>query len=163
MTTNVDSADARVAVKLRRPVMVGALSVITLGLYSVVWYYKVTREMRDYGASRGDARLASVKPRYAVLAITLGSVIVVPKLVSFVRAAGRVQAVERVATGSPGSRVGLTTAFIAATLLPFGGSARGIGWIFTLAALAALFAAVSEMQARLNAVWTQIGASRPAD
>ena len=58
--------------KVRRPWTVALLSILTLGVYSVVWYYKVNREMRDYGSAVGDNDLAGSKPRQSVFAVTIG-------------------------------------------------------------------------------------------
>ena len=32
-----------------------------LGIYHIVWWYKINREMRDFGAASGDRGLAKVK------------------------------------------------------------------------------------------------------
>ena len=39
--------------RIRRPVAVALLSVITLGLYQIYWWYGVNRELRDLGRSTG--------------------------------------------------------------------------------------------------------------
>ncbi|MFE9024934.1 DUF4234 domain-containing protein [Streptomyces iakyrus] len=49
---------------------------ITLGIYHLVWYYKVNREARDF-----DSRI-EVNPAMAVLAITVGWLVIVPPFVS---------------------------------------------------------------------------------
>jgi len=153
MARHVELADSGVQVKLRRPLAVGALSIITLGIYSIVWYYSVNREMRDFGVSRGDPRLAASRPWNSVLAITIGSLVVIPRLVSFVRTVTRVQAVEQLATGAPRSGFGLTAGLIAATVLPLASSAHRVGGAVALVGFVAFVLAVSLMQARLNAVW----------
>ena len=60
------------------------LPLITLGIYSLVWYYKVNRELRD--ASGID-----VSPVVALLAITIGWVAIVPPFVSWYRTFQRIQ------------------------------------------------------------------------
>ena len=54
--------------KLRRPWLVGALSLIPF--YWPCWYYLVNREMRDFGSVRGDAELGTSRPGRSVLAVT---------------------------------------------------------------------------------------------
>ncbi|TJZ55480.1 DUF4234 domain-containing protein [Streptomyces piniterrae] len=49
---------------------------LTLGIYHLVWYYKVNREARDF-----DERI-EVSPVLALLAITLGWFVIVPPFVS---------------------------------------------------------------------------------
>jgi hypothetical protein len=44
------------AVKVRDPWRVGMFSLITLGIYSIVWFYKVNRELDDYAHHRGARR-----------------------------------------------------------------------------------------------------------
>jgi hypothetical protein len=61
--------------KIRRPWGAFFLAVITLGLYYLVWYYKTNRELRDAGG-------IDVSPGGSLLAITLGSLLIVPPFVS---------------------------------------------------------------------------------
>jgi hypothetical protein len=63
-------------VKIRNPVVVFVWALVTVGIYYVVWYYKVNREMRD-------AAGIDVSPWVCVLAITFGGLIVVPPFVSW--------------------------------------------------------------------------------
>jgi ABC-type proline/glycine betaine transport system permease subunit len=49
--------------KVRGPVAVWLLSCVTFGIYGLVWYYKINRELRDFHAS------IQVKPGLAVLAM----------------------------------------------------------------------------------------------
>jgi hypothetical protein len=45
---------------------------ITLGIYHLVWWYKINREARDLDAG------IEVSPAVSVVAITIGALIVVP-------------------------------------------------------------------------------------
>jgi hypothetical protein len=69
--------------KRRNPWGVFLLTFITLGIYGVVWYYKINNELKNYGVPND--------PTVATLAITLGSIIVVPPFVSYFRTAGRIR------------------------------------------------------------------------
>jgi hypothetical protein len=75
-------------VKIRNPFGVFVLSIVTLGVYYVVWYYKVNRELRD--AARID-----VSPVAAVLAVSIGWLIIVPPFVSWYRTFQRIQQAQR--------------------------------------------------------------------
>jgi hypothetical protein len=73
-----------VDVKERNPFGVWALAIVTLGIYYLVWYYKINKEMRRaYGID--------VDPAMAVVAITLGTLIIVPPFVSIYRTGRRVE------------------------------------------------------------------------
>jgi hypothetical protein len=75
-------------VKIRNPILVFVWALLTLGIYYVVWYYKVNREMRDAGG-------VDVNPWVCVLAITLGGFIIVPPFVSWWNTFKRIEQVQR--------------------------------------------------------------------
>jgi hypothetical protein len=75
-------------VKIRNPFGVFLLAIVTLGIYYLVWYYKVNRELRD-------AAGIDVGPIVALLAITVGWVIIVPPFVSWYRTFQRIQQAQR--------------------------------------------------------------------
>jgi hypothetical protein len=149
--------------RLRRPATVAIFGVVTLGLYSIGWYYRINREMRDFGVRHGDRELGATRPWVSAIAMTLGGIIVIPRLISLLRTVGRVQMVERIATGSERPAVGLRGGLTAAALLPLGSSAHRVGELFAVLSLTALVASTTRIQARLNAAWRQHPAtpSRP--
>jgi hypothetical protein len=75
-------------VKIRNPLLVFLWSLVTFGIYYVVWYYKINRELRD--ASGID-----VSPGVALLAVTLGWIILVPPFVSWYRTFERIVEAQR--------------------------------------------------------------------
>jgi Domain of unknown function (DUF4234) len=77
-------------VKIRSPFGVFVLAIVTLGIYYLVWYYKVNRELRD--ASGID-----VSPGVALIAITFGWLIIVPPFISWYRTFQRIQEAQRLA------------------------------------------------------------------
>jgi hypothetical protein len=82
--------------------------IITLGIYSLVWWYKINRETHDF-----DRRI-DVSPGVAVLAIVPGFILLVPPFVTTFRTGKRIQQAE-LAAGianpiSPG--LGLLLSFI---------------------------------------------------
>ena len=77
-------------VKTRNPFGVFVLALVTLGIYYFVWYYKVNRELRD-------AANINTSPVMAVLAITIGWIIIVPPFVSWYRTFKRIQQAQQAA------------------------------------------------------------------
>jgi hypothetical protein len=75
-------------VKIRNPLLVFVWSLVTLGIYYVVWYYKVNRELRD-------ACGVTVNPLVAVLAVTIGWILIVPPFVSWYRTFTRIVEAQR--------------------------------------------------------------------
>ena len=75
--------------KIRNPLGTVALSIITIGIYYIFWWYFINREMRDLGRSR-DTDLGE-SPGNSVLAITLGALIIVPALVTLWTTSGRIE------------------------------------------------------------------------
>ena len=69
--------------KRRNPWGVFGLSLVTIGVYYVVWWYKINNEMRNYGIANSPAK--------ATLAITLGGFIIVPPFVSVYNTADRIK------------------------------------------------------------------------
>ncbi|MGX1884607.1 DUF4234 domain-containing protein [Streptomyces sp. NPDC055287] len=68
---------------------------ITLGIYHLVWYYKVNREARDF-----DHRI-EVSPVYAVLAVTVGFLVIVPPFVSVYNTGQRIAQMQQSAGMRP--------------------------------------------------------------
>lgn len=141
--------------KVQSPVALIGLSVVTLGVYTAFWYYRVNREMRDYGRARGDEDLAASKPVRSVLAWVPGGWIVVPLIVSFARATGRIVRCERLAGIDPADRRSIIALVVVA-------AAAGLGSSFVPATPAAMLlaidvvcglAAMAAVQRRLNAIW----------
>lgn len=58
------------------------LSIITLGIYGFVWYYKTNKELAEIGRAHNTEELGT-SPGTSVLAVTLGAIIIVPALVSY--------------------------------------------------------------------------------
>src|SRR5436309_8534794 len=75
-------------VKIRNPVLAFVWCLVTIGIYYVVWYYKINRELRDaYGIA--------VSPVVALLAVTLGWLVIVPPFVSWYRTFERIVTAQR--------------------------------------------------------------------
>jgi hypothetical protein len=68
---------------------------ITLGIYSLVWYYKVNREARDF-----DSRI-KVDPAVALIAVLFGWIIIIPPFVSIYRTGERIAKMQSAAGLEP--------------------------------------------------------------
>jgi hypothetical protein len=116
--------------KIRNPWGVLGLTIITLGIYYLFWYFFVNREMSDWGERhKTDIGLS---PGTSLVAITIGSIIIVPPYVSIFHTGKRMQLAQRVGGVHGGS--GLTFFFL--SIIP----------------IANLFAPVY-LQSELNKVW----------
>ena len=78
--------------KRRNPWGVFLLTMVTIGIYGIVWYYKVNNELRNYGVQND--------PAVATLAITLGGILIVPPFVSYYKTAARIQTAQERAGAS---------------------------------------------------------------
>jgi hypothetical protein len=116
--------------KIRNPWGVLGLTLITVGIYYLFWYFFVNREMSDWGERhKTDIGLS---PGTSLVAITIGSIIIVPPYVSIFHTGKRMQLAQRVGGVHGGS--GLTFFFL--SIIP----------------IANLFAPVY-LQTELNKVW----------
>ena len=100
MAAEVQIADTGSTAKTRDPLGVALLSLVTLGIYFFVWYYKVNREMSDLGRARGTDELGD-SPGTSLLAVTLGALIIVPAIVSLYNTFQRTQAAARLTGVEP--------------------------------------------------------------
>ncbi len=100
MAEEVQIAGTQERAKIRSPWAPALLPFITLGIYYWVWYYRITREMRDLGRAHGSDELGD-SPGTSLLAVTLGALIIVPALISTYNTAKRVQAAQRVSGVEP--------------------------------------------------------------
>jgi Domain of unknown function (DUF4234) len=89
-----------VNVKIRSPIAVAILGLITLGIYVVFWWYYVNKEMAEYGRSRNMDELGD-SPGKSTLALFPGALIVVPALWTTVTTFQRIQAAQRVTGRTP--------------------------------------------------------------
>jgi uncharacterized protein DUF4234 len=85
--------------KIRNPLGVIGLSLITFGVYFFFWYYYVNKEMAEIGKAKGTDECGT-NPGNSLLALIPGAFIIVPPYVSEYNATKRLQATERV-SGAP--------------------------------------------------------------
>jgi hypothetical protein len=103
-------------VKLRSPWAAALLPIVTLGIYHLVWWYRVNRELRDYGRATGYDLGQS--PTSSLLALFPGALIIVPALITYWRGTKRMQGAARIAgTESPNGWIALVLYLIIAPAL----------------------------------------------
>jgi hypothetical protein len=100
MAAEVQIADTGSTATTRDPLGVALLTLLTLGIYFFVWYYKVNREMSALGRARGTNELGD-NPGNSLLAVTLGALLIVPAIVSVYNTFLRTQAAARLTGVEP--------------------------------------------------------------
>lgn len=112
--------------KTRRLWLVFLYAVGTLGLYYWVWYYRVHAELRGYARTeeRVDAsELCGIDPARSALAVSLGSLLIVPPFVSQWRFYKRIRLAQELAGVQEHERInhglGFALFLLAYFLLPF--------------------------------------------
>jgi Domain of unknown function (DUF4234) len=128
---------ANAPIKLRGPVWVGVLSLLTLGIYGIYWSYQTAKHLRDYG--RAHDRDLGQRPGRTLLAMTAGWLVIVPPFVALYRQAKRIQQAQQLA-GTP----------------PLN------GWLALVLYLVVTPVFVAYAQAELNKAWAADGAPLPA-
>ena len=86
-------------VKVRSPWAVALLPIVTLGIYHLVWWYKINKELKAYGEAKGYD--LGQNPTNSVLALFPGGIIVIPALVSYWRGTKRVMGAAKVSGQEP--------------------------------------------------------------
>ena len=105
MAEPIQIQGSRNEAKIRNPLGVVGLTIITLGIYGIFWYYFVNKEMASFGAAKNTDELGD-SPGTSVLAITLGALVIVPAFVSIYHSWQRLNAGERL-TSLSGMEAGL--------------------------------------------------------
>jgi hypothetical protein len=117
-------------VKVRNPWAVALLPIITLGVYHVIWWYKINKELKAYGEAKGYD--LGQNPTNSLLALVPGFLVIIPPLVSYWRGTNRVQNASKVSGREPVS-----------------------GWIALILYLLLSPAMFAYLQISLNNVWEQ--------
>ena len=86
--------------KVRGPITVAVLSIVTLGIYVLFWWYFINREMADYGRARSTEELGD-SPATSVLALFPGGIVVVPAVWTTVTTFQRIQTAQRLNRQTP--------------------------------------------------------------
>ncbi len=86
-------------VKVRSPWAAALLPIITLGIYHLVWWYKVNKELKEYGEAKGYDLGQS--PTNSLLALFPGGFIIVPALITYWRGTKRIMGAAKIAGKEP--------------------------------------------------------------
>ncbi len=125
--------------RIRNVIAVAVLSVVTLGIYVVFWWYFVNRELADYGRAKGTTELGD-NPTLSTLALFPGALVVVPAIWTTVTTFKRVQAAQRLTDQTPLN-----------------------GWIGLVLYLVLSPAFYAYMQSGLNGVWRSQAGLAPGE
>jgi uncharacterized membrane protein HdeD (DUF308 family) len=139
MAEEVQIAGTPAKAKLRSPWAAALLPFITLGIYALVWYYKINREMADLGRAKGTDELGD-SPGKSLLAITIGALIIVPAVISIFNTGKRIQAAQRLSGVAPQMN----------------------GWLAIVMGLLISPVLYAYEQSELNKVWRSGTATEPA-
>ena len=129
MAQEVQIAGTGSTAKLRDPIAVAILAVITLGIYVLYWWYSANREMVDYGRAKGTSELGD-SPGKSLLAVFPGGLIIVPAIWTTITTFKRVQKAQKL-----------------------GGQTPLNGWLAFVIYIVFSPAFVAYMQSGLNGVW----------
>jgi hypothetical protein len=125
--------------KVRNPWAVALLPFITLGIYHLVWWFRVNKEMKAFGESRGYD--LGRNPTNSLLALFPGAFIIIPPLVSYWRGTQRVQGTSALVGREPVN-----------------------GWLALVLYIFISPAMFAYLQVSLNHVWEQeLGGGVPGD
>jgi hypothetical protein len=125
--------------KVRNPWAVALLPFITLGIYHLVWWYRINKEMKAFGEARGYD--LGRNPTNSLLALFPGGLIIVPALITYWKGTKRVQGTSALANREPVN-----------------------GWLCLVLYLLLSPAMFAYLQVSLNHVWEQeLGAGVPTD
>ena len=138
MAQTIQIAGAGASAKVRHPVAVAVLSVVTIGIYLAFWWYFINRELADYGRAKGTTELGD-SPLKSLFALVPGFLIVVPAVWTTVTTFKRVQAAQRLTGPTPIN-----------------------GWLGLVLYIVISPAMYAYMQSGLNSVW-KAQASAPAN
>ena len=134
---NIPNSDQKV--KIRNPWAVALLPFITFGIYHLVWWFRVNKEMKAFGEARGYD--LGRNPTNSLLALFPGFLIIIPPLVSYWRGTQRVQGTSALVNREPVN-----------------------GWIALVLYIFISPAMFAYLQVSLNHVWEQeFGSGAPAD
>ncbi len=138
MAETVQIAGAGSTAKIRHPVAVAVLAIVTIGIYLLYWWYTINREMADLGRAKGTSELGT-NPLMSLLALFPGAFVLVPAVWTTVTTFKRVQKAQTMS-----------------------GEASINGWLGLVLYLVISPALYAYMQSGLNKVWQAQGGAASA-
>lgn len=137
MAQTVTIEHAGTQAKIRHPLGIIGLGIITFGIYTLFWWYYINREMADLGRVYRNPNLGE-NPVMSLLAFFPGGFLIIPPIVSFYRGGKRIQLAQ--------DTVGMTQ--------------HMNGWIAVVLYILVSPAAMAYFQDQLNTVWRTPGVTR---
>lgn len=136
--------------KLRHPLSILGLTIITLGIYPIFWWYRINLEMSELGRKNGRTDLGT-RPGLSLVAIFPGAILVVPWIWTFVTTYQRCKRAQQL-VGVPIEDQANPVVYALPMILGGALSFMGDGG----AVLGALVSLVSYiyLQMAMNAIWT---------
>ena len=138
MAQSVQIPGTQSTAKICNVIGVGALSFFFSLIYLWIFWYRVNRELADFGKAKGTDELGT-SPGKSLLAVTLGALIIVPAILSFFGTHKRIVAAQKLTGQEPLN-----------------------GWISVLAYFIFSPAWIAYMQSGLNSVWENSGSAAAA-
>ncbi len=123
-------------VKVRSIWAAALLPLITLGIYHLVWWYKVNKELKGYGEAKGYD--LGQNPTNSLLALFPGGLIIIPALITYWNGTKRIMGAAKIAGREPVN-----------------------GWISIVLYLVIAPAFWAYLQNSLNHIWEQEGEVLP--
>lgn len=123
-------------VKVRSPWAAALLPIITLGIYHLVWWYKINKELKHFGEAKGHD--LGRNPTNSVLALFPGGIIIIPALITYWNGTKRIMGAARLAGKEPVS-----------------------GWISIILYILIAPAFWAYLQVALNHIWEQEAEALP--
>ncbi len=117
-------------VKVRSLWAVALLPIITLGVYHIVWWYKINKELKEYGEAKGFD--LGQNPTNSWLALFPGGLIIIPAIMTYINGTKRVQGAAKIANKDPVN-----------------------GWLVLVLYLVLSIGMWAYLQSSLNAIWEQ--------
>ena len=105
MAEEVQIAGTQERGKIRNPLAPALLPFVTFGIYTLVWYYRINKELAGMGRARNTDELGT-SPLTSLMAVMFGWIILIPPFISFYNTWKRANAAERL-TGRTGMEAGL--------------------------------------------------------
>jgi hypothetical protein len=158
MTSTARPTIAGLYGKQRSAGAIVGLNIVTLGLYSIYWWYTINRELRDLGRGRGALGLGET-PALSTLAYISGPCLLLPYIWTAVTTSKRVHRAQELIGTKPiqlSLPIGLFAIGLLACLAL--GTVSGGALLAVLAfSFAAGVAAMAYLQSALNKVWDAAG------
>lgn len=139
MAQSVEIPNSGTTAKICNVVGVGVLAFFFSFIYLWIFWYRINKEMANFGRSRGTEECGT-SPGKSLLAVTLGALIIVPAIISFFRTHKRIVATQKLAGVPPLN-----------------------GWISLILYIVFAPVWIAYMQSGLNPVWETLPSGAAAE